>query len=106
MLSVSYQQILLNLLVQKVQLSFPVVQTGAGLMVPLFPLVEILLIQILIGQHQSPQTLPGKLLQSSKGNIKHSWKEHTAGGKQVKSMRREENQFISVQHKPDEKELR
>ena len=59
---VSYQQVLLYLLVQLVQFALPVVQQGAGLMVALFPIIKIPLIQILVGQHQSPQTLPCKLL--------------------------------------------
>lgn len=59
----SYQQILLYLLVQLIQFALSVLQLGAGLMVSLLPLVEILLIQILIGQSQSPKAVPCKLLQ-------------------------------------------
>lgn len=59
----SYQQILLYLLVQLVQFALSVIQCGAGLMVTLFPLVEILLVQILVGQRQRSQAIPCKLLQ-------------------------------------------
>lgn len=57
-----YQEILLNLLVQLIQFAFSVLQLGAGLMMTLFPLVKILLIQILVGQGQGPQAIPCKLL--------------------------------------------
>lgn len=50
----SYQQILLYLLVQLIQFALSVLQLGAGLMVALLPLIEILLIQIFIGQSQGP----------------------------------------------------
>lgn len=61
-MSRSYHQVLLYLLIQLVQLAVVLVQRGAGLMVALLPLVEVLLLQVLIGQNQRPQSLPCKLL--------------------------------------------
>lgn len=59
----SYQEILLYLLIQLVQFALSILQCSVGLMVALYPLVKVLLIQILVSKSKSPQPIPCKFLQ-------------------------------------------
>ena len=62
---IAHQEVRLHLLKELVQLGLSVLQSGAGLVVLLLPAAEGLLVHVLVGQRQRPQTIPSKLLRST-----------------------------------------
>ena len=62
----AHQEVRLNLLKELVQLGLSILQRGAGLVVLLLPAAEEVLVHVLVGQRQRPQTVPSKLLSTKR----------------------------------------